>query len=138
MHTKLFRIGSAVILTFIVVIVWAFFQIRSDYYAKVSISLAARFAEDLTAALDGYYDKHQRFPLKLSDVSQPSGDPGYIPKVTFDPNSGVLTVAIVSIEGNYGTISYSPNRIGESRLQWQCRNGTVAIEFLPPQCSTTR
>lgn len=138
MKTKLLRLGSAVILTFIVGIVWAFLEIRSDYYAKVSVSLAAKFAEGLTASLDRYYDQHQRFPLSLSEVSQPSGDPGYIPKIAFDPNSGVLTVAIVSIEGNYGTISYTPKRIGEKRLRWQCRNATVSIGFLPPQCDTTR
>jgi hypothetical protein len=135
---KILRIGSAILLTLAVIAVWQFIQIRSDFYARTSVSLAAKFAEEMIASVNLYYGQYQRFPPALSAVNLPSGEPGYTPEVSIDPLSGKLTVSIVSVEGKYGTIHYIPRRLGPGLLQWQCSNATVAREFLPPQCGTAQ
>ena len=135
-RTKYCRIGLAVLLFFSIAIAWFCLQIRSDYYAKVSVTEAAKFAEKVTTEVDKHYTQHQQIPSSLSAIILPQGEVGYIPKVTIEPTSGVLTVVVESSEGKFGTLRYIPDRVAHERLQWRCESVSVPKEFLPPQCSS--
>lgn len=130
------RLGLAVLLILTTAITWFFIQIRSDFYAKVSVTEAAKFSEKVIAEVNRYYTEHQKFPSSLSLINFPKGEFGYIPNITIEPTSGVLTVVIDSFEGKFGTLLYIPDLVSREHLQWRCESVSVLKEFLPPQCSS--
>lgn len=116
-------------------IAWLFFSIRASYYAKVSVTEAARFADQVADAMNVYYEQHQAFPPAMSALPLPHGEPGYVPNVTLDPALGVLTVDVTSREGAFGALRYVSERSTDGQLKWRCESVSVSQEFLPPQCA---
>ena len=134
--TKYSRLGLAVLLILTTSIAWFCLKIRSDYYAKVSVTEAAKFAEKVMTEVDKYYTQYQQFPSSLTAIKLPQGEVGYIPNVTIESTSGVLTVVVESFEGKFGTLRYIPDQVALKHLQWRCESVSVSKEFLPPQCSS--
>jgi len=130
------RIGLAGLTALVTSVAWLSLQVRSNYYAKISVSEAVKFAEQVATAVNTYYTERRKFPPTLSEIALPHGEVGYIPNVTIDPASGVLTVVVASTEGKFGTLRYIPNRINYEQLQWRCESVTVAKAYLPPECSS--
>ncbi len=131
---KYLRLGLAVLFVLATAIAWFCLQIRSDYYAKVSLAEAAKFSEKVIAEVNKYHTEHQQFPSSLSLINLPQGEFGYIPNITIEPTSGVLTVGVESIEGKFGTLRYIPDQVTRNRLQWRCESVSVSKKFLPHQC----
>lgn len=132
--SKLIRIVVAVLLVSLPAIIWFFIQIRNDYYGKVSVSEAIKFSEQVASAVDAHFLQHRIFPLSLSEITLPRGEMGYVPTVTIDPRSGVLTIVVGSTEGKFGTLEYIPTSAANQRLQWSCRNVSVSKKYLPAKC----
>ncbi len=97
---------------------------------------AAKFAEKIATELTKYYTRHQQFPSSLLSINLPKGEVGYIPNITIEPTSGVLTVVIENFEGKFGTLRYIPDHVTREHLQWRCENVSVSKDFLPPKCSS--
>ncbi len=97
---------------------------------------AAKFTDEVVAEVHKYYTQHQQFPFSLSDINMPQGEVGYIPNVTIESATGILTVTVESFEGNFGSLRYISNQITHDHLEWRCENVSVSKEFLPPQCSS--
>lgn len=132
--SKLMRIVVSALLVSVVAIIWFFIQIRYDYYGKVSVTEAMKFSEQVASAVDAHFLQHKLFPLSLSEITSPRGEMGYIPTVTINSTSGVLTIVVASTEGNFGTLEYIPSSAANQRLQWSCRNVSVSKKYLPAKC----
>ncbi len=130
------RLGLSVLFILATAITWFCLQIRSDYYAKVSLTEAVKFSEKVIAEVNRYYTEHQQFPSSLSLINLPKGEVGYIPNITIEPTSGVLTVVVDSFEGKFGTLRYIPDQVTRSDFQWRCESVSVSRNLLPPQCSS--
>ncbi len=131
------RVGLAVLFAIIASGAWTLYQIRASYYAKVSVVEAVRFAEQLAVVVDKFRSEHQKFPDSLAALTLPRGEAGYIPSVTIEPATGVLTISVESSHGQFGTLLFIPAAVPPSHqpLQWRCKNDSVAQDILPAQCS---
>lgn len=132
--SKLKRIVVTVLSVSLLAIIWFFIQIRHDYYGKVSVTEAIKFSEHVASAVDAHFLQHKIFPLSLSEITLPRGEMGYVPIVTIDSASGVLTIVVASTEGKFGTLEYIPTSAANQRLQWSCRNVSVSKKYLPAKC----
>lgn len=134
--SKYIQAGLAVLLSLVALGIWAFYQVRVSYYAKVSVVESVWFAEQLAVEVDKFRIEHQRFPDSLAVLTVPTGEAGYIPSVTIDPATGVLTVSVESTHGQFGTLRFIPGEVPPppQSLQWRCKNDSVAQDILPAQC----
>ena len=114
---------------------WFFVQIRANYYAKVSVLEAARYAEQLTEQVGAYERDHGSFPSSLSDLSLPAGEPGYVPGVTLDRNTGALVIDVKSGDRKLGVLRFIQKSVAGERGHWHCENVSVSKELLPAQCT---
>lgn len=130
------QVGPAVLFAIVVLGALALYQIRASYYAKVSVTEAVRFAEQLAVAVDKFRIEHQRFPGSLGVLTLPTGEAGYIPSVTIEPSTGVLTISVESAHGQFGTLRFIPAEVPSTTqsLSWRCKNDSVAQDILPAQC----
>lgn len=110
-------------------------QTRSDYYAMESVKLAARYAEQVMTAIERHHTQHKTFPVSLSELSLPAGDPGYVPKLALDASTGALSVLVETEHGEFGSLRYVPSRDSGGGARWRCQNVSVATSLLPAQCS---
>jgi len=108
---------------------------RSDFYAGVSVDLAAKYAEQVTTAIDGHHTQFKAFPARLSELALPAGDPGYVPKLAFDASTGALLVDLESQHGKFGSLRYTATRTSNGGTHWRCQNISVATDRLPSHCS---
>ena len=127
------RTGQIALLILVAFVGWEFFQTRSNYYEKVSVSETVKFAEKTLALLDAYHEQHHRFPSELSELNLPRGEDGYTPKLGIDHHSSTLNVQIESIEGSYGTFKYTPKVI-QGKIFWRCKNVSAPRDVLPMHC----
>lgn len=134
--SKRSRVVLAVLFALVASGVSALFQIRTSYYAKVSVVESVRYAEQLTVVVDKFRSEHQRFPDSLAALPLPKGEAGYIPSVTIEPATGVLTISVESTHGQFGTLHFIPPEAPPppESLQWRCKNDSVAQDILPAQC----
>jgi hypothetical protein len=132
---KFKRIGLVFLVALFVSAAWFFIQVRTNYYAKVSVTEAVKFAEQVAAAVGSHQNQFGRFPSSMTEIALPQGDAGYVPHVTIEPASGVLTFVIENSEGSFGTFRFIPNPAGGRPLSWRCESVSVAPEKLPTQCS---
>jgi hypothetical protein len=110
-------------------------QVRSDYYARVSVNLAARYADQVMLVIDGHRARYETFPASLSELSLPAGEPGYVPKLAFDASTGTLSVAVETEHGDFGYLRYVQTRDSSASGRWRCVNVSVAMNLLPAQCT---
>lgn len=110
-------------------------QSRSGYYASVSVKLAVGYAEQVLVELAKHQALHQSLPANLSELQLPKGEPGYVPKLTFDAASGGLAVEVHSDHGNYGSFRYVVTQSNEGAIRWRCENLSVESNFLPLTCA---
>lgn len=124
----------SVLTIFIIAFIWFFIQVRYDYYGRTSVAEALKFSEHVASAVDAHFEQHQRYPRSLSEITLPTGEAGYVPAITIDSNSGALTIAVASIEGNFGRLEYIRSSTHNQRPQWRCRNVSVSNKHLPAKC----
>lgn len=123
---------AVVVLALLIAAVTFLAQTRSDYYAKVSVDLAARYSEQV---IEVHLARYKSLPPSLSALSMPAGDPGFVPKLALDVSTGALSVLVENDYGNYGSLRYVPTRDTNGRFGWRCLNVSVASSLLPPSCS---
>jgi hypothetical protein len=126
---------AAAILALLVAGVILFVQARSDYYAKVSVNLAASYAEKVLLVIEGHQARYKTFPVSLSQLPLPVGDPGYVPKLAFDAHAGALSVAVETEHGKFGSMRYVLSQDSSGGIRWRCQNVSVAMSLLPAQCN---
>jgi hypothetical protein len=129
---KVFGVG---ILALLVAGVALLLQIRSDYYARVSVNLAASYADRVMLAIDGHRARYETLPASLSDLALPAGEPGYVPELAFDASTGTLYVAVETEHGNFGSLHYVQSQDSSAAGRWRCVNVSVAMSLLPAQCT---
>jgi hypothetical protein len=110
------------------------YQTRSDYYAKVSTSLAAKFAEQTLLVIQEHQRRAGSYPTSLDKLALPQGELGFIPRLTWDPASLRLLVHIASDHGRFGDLRFEAESGVTGALTWRCQNVSVEESFLPPSC----
>ncbi len=137
--SKVVRVAISVfgvaILALLVAGVMLVVQTRSDYYARVSVKLAASYAEQVMLAIEGHQARFKTFPVSLSDLSLPAGDPGYVPRLAFDASTGALSIAVETEHGKFGSLRYVPTQDSTGGVRWRCQNVSVAMSLLPAHCN---
>jgi hypothetical protein len=135
--TKTFKLAKPLIVVTLLLLVGAMYwgyQVRSDYYAKVSVQLAAQYAEQSLKAVSAHYLQTKAYPASMGLLTLPKGDTGFVPRLQLDQVTGELTVEVISDHGSFGVLRFSREKDSTAGMNWRCLNGSVEQRFLPKQC----
>lgn len=123
--TLLVLVGSAVFL---------FMRIQSDYYARESIKLGAKYAQQVLVVIDQHRERHGAPPTTLRELHLPPGDPGFVPTLALEWPAGSLLVTIDGDYGKFGTLRFVPINDSAGLVQWRCQNLSVRADMLQVTC----
>jgi len=112
-----------------------------DYMVRARISEGFSLVGPVKGMVVEYYDINGTWPNSnpAAAVAPPASfKTEYVDSITITGTAAggatiTITYSIPALGAN-NTIIFTPSDVGDSRIEWSCKDGTVINKFRPPAC----